>query len=353
MPLTETTAQRTFKFLWLNEKGQQAGMLRKRGSFDGQQLTLDESEIPVESILATHAADGKLALVVVVADEEAPFAQLMIQPRQAVLADQLKQELDRARSRLHAAQQKRSLEEQHQGHLYHEETCRFCESTIPLGKMPLTPQVFCPYCDRLFTLKPNEELLDAEEYLRVCGDCGMYSNPQKFTLFYFYFLLVVYGFWSKPLWRCPACMRRDAWKMFFGNLPFLLGVPLACRHIWRSYHGGISRGPYRHLHRANVRAQSGDLSSALADYQAILDEVPHSAGVKYNLAMALDKQGETDRALAMYELALEDCANYSPAWQHLRQLYQRQGETRKLKALDAIWGESEEPEHPDARAISE
>jgi tetratricopeptide (TPR) repeat protein len=101
-------------------------------------------------------------------------------------------------------------------------------------------------------------------------------------------------------------------------------------------------GAFTGLDRANLRARAGDLRGALEGYRRILERVPHSAGLKYNLGLALLKQGDTARAAETFQLALEDCANYGPAYQALTGCYQQLGETARLAELKALWEEPDD-----------
>jgi tetratricopeptide (TPR) repeat protein len=178
----------------------------------------------------------------------------------------------------------------------------------------------------------------------------MYSQPTKFTIFYFYFLLVVYGWWSKQTWRCKGCMRGEAWKMFFGNLLFVLGVPVAIVQLLRCYSGSVVGGVFRGLDAANLKARKGDVVGALTGYKAILERVPHSAGIKYNLALALLQQGDERRAAETFELALTDCVNYAPAYRVLSGLYAKLGDQARLKELQEMWGDVEAAEQQQVTA---
>jgi tetratricopeptide (TPR) repeat protein len=165
----------------------------------------------------------------------------------------------------------------------------------------------------------------------------MYSKPRKFTIFYFYFLLVVYGFWSKPTWRCPACMRGVAWQMLFGNLLFVLGVPVAIVQLFRSYGFTELSGPFKGLDKGNIHARKGNFEAALMQYREIMNRVPNCAGLKYNLGLALLQQGDKSSAAKSFASALDDCANYAPAYQRLRPLCEELGDAPRLAALKAQW----------------
>jgi tetratricopeptide (TPR) repeat protein len=137
-------------------------------------------------------------------------------------------------------------------------------------------------------------------------------------------------------------MRGDAWKMLFGNLLFVIGVPVAIVQLIRSYGGASVGGLYKGLDSGNIAARKGDLVKAVESYRNILSQVPTSAGVKYNLGMALLAQRNQDKAAASFEKSLEDCSNYVPAYGQLRMLYQQAGETQKLKKLEEMWSSPQE-----------
>ena len=334
-----------FKFHWLDARGNQQGMRRKRGSFDGEALVLDELHIPAAVVADVQRVENRMVLTAFSNDGNPAHFAFMLP---TATAQQLKARLDIARSATWAAWHRESLAKRGQDHTYRDGRCPHCGATVVLSKMPSTPQLFCHFCNTLSTVDPTAEPAPGEERLRLCDECGMFSQPRKFSVFYFYFLLVVYGWTHRTTWRCPGCMRGDAWKMLFGNLPFLLGVPVALTQLSRCYAGNVVGGAFSGLDRANLKARAGDLRGALDGYRRILERVPHSAGLKYNLGLALAKQADTQRAADMFELALEDCANYAPAYQALSRCCEQLGDTARLAALKAIWEDEPEPESATA-----
>lgn len=133
-------------------------------------------------------------------------------------------------------------------------------------------------------------------------------------------------------------MRGEAWKMLFGNLLFLVGVPVAIAQLFRAYGGTDVGGKYAGLDTANVKARSGKFQQAIADYRKILDKQPVAAGVKYNIALAFLQREDWEGAAQMLEFALADCANYGPAAHSLAACYERLGEQEKLADLKLQWG---------------
>lgn len=329
----------TFKFHWMDEQGQPAGFLRKKGAFDGTTLQLAEHEIPALALLDVTARDERMVVSVPLEDGQVHGLGLVLTSKK--IAERLKTALDIARSGTWAEQHREELAKEGRGHAYRHEICPQCSATVILSDMPETPQIFCPYCQALSFAGESERNVRAADY-RICDECGMFSKPRRFTIFYFYFLLVVYGWQTRTTWRCPACMRPDAWKMLAGNLPFVLGVPVAATQLVRAYGGGAGGGPFAGLDAGNRAARAGNFSLAIAKYREILERQGHAAGVKYNLGLALLNQKDMRRATEAFEISLADCANYVPAYYQLRGLYTELGEEAKLARLTAMWGEAED-----------
>lgn len=342
-----------FKFYWLDEKSwMPTTTFRKRGQFDGEILKLDQVNIYVNAITDSEVRDTRLVMVLATTDENEPFVNALIMLNSKKTAQQLKTMLDIARSRNWAEAHKEYLQSKGLERTYREAVCPVCSATIALTGMAESPQLYCHFCHSLTTLPSSEEpaaVVPKEERYKICHECGMYSRPQKFTIFYFYFLIVFYGWWSQETWRCPGCMRKQAWKMLFGNMPFVLGVPVAITQLVRCYTGDVIGGPYKGLDAGNTKARKGKMKAALDIYLSILSRVPNSAGIKYNVGVALLAQGELERAAETFERALEDCSNYVPAYQQLRAIYTELGDTGRLAELDKVWqSEQSQDEEPEA-----
>ncbi len=338
-----------FKFHWLNEEGQATSMMRKKGEFDGETITLEDTEIPAEVIVESVVRENRMAISVIAANEKEEFITVLIQLPSKKFAESLKKKIDLARSEAWARLHQEELEEKGLGHTFRQEQCPRCTATIILSDMPQSPQLYCHFCDSLTTIDPESDPIPQERDLRVCEECGMYTKPQKFTIFCFYFLVVFYGFSSNSTWRCPPCMRGEAWKMLFGNFFFVLGVPTAIWQLIRSYGGSSVGGKFKGLDTGNIKARKGDLAGALESYRNILGNVPVSAGVKYNLGMALLAQEKEENAESTFELALQDCSNYVPAYGQLRYLLQERGETERLNELEQMWSTFDDDEEDEKK----
>ena len=202
-----TTETRKFKFYFLNDEGQPASVLAKKGHLTDEEIVLDESPIPVAAIIDVDVR-GQL-LVLSLATEGEP-AGIVIKTSKA---NRLKSELGVLRSAVWADHHQQELTAQGEAHRFRKLTCPSCHATLDLTDMAVTPQVHCNFCHTISTMpdpRDADSPADPEKGYRLCDECGMYSLPRRFTIFYFYFLLVIYGWQSRQTWRCPGCMRGEA-----------------------------------------------------------------------------------------------------------------------------------------------
>lgn len=329
-----------FKFHWMNAKGQAASLLRKKGTFDGETLRLAAAEIPVAVVLDVVVREERMVVSAPTQDGRINSIGILFNSKK--IAQKLKESLDIARSATWAEHHRQELAKKGRGHAYRDAQCPSCNATVILSDMPKTPQLYCSFCQTLTSLNGSDLPLAETRNYRLCDDCGMFSKPRKFTIFYFYFLLVFYGWRTRTTWRCPTCMRPDAWKVLFGNFPFVLGVPVAITQLVRSYGSDLAGGSFAGLDTGNRAARAGRFPQAIEKYRNILERHGHAAGVKYNLGLALLQQGDKRRAAETFRLALEDCANYAPAYQQLRRLYEELGEREKHAQLKAKWEDADE-----------
>ncbi|QDT68090.1 hypothetical protein MalM25_10020 [Planctomycetes bacterium MalM25] len=349
-----------FKFKWIDEDGDEQGFFSKRGAIEGETLRLDETEIPISGIADTVSRENRVVLSVAMADETFTHLFLAVKGNKA---KGLERRLGRLRSAIWAKNHREELASQGRVDEFLSVGCPSCSATLDLTGFELTPQVYCRFCDAIYTrhdelsgksLSETKELTKKEGRLKLCDECGMYSTPQRFTIFYFYFLLVVYGWQYRQTWRCPACMRKDAWLMMLGNLPFLLGIPVAITQLIRSYRGVELHGALAKLDGANIKARSGKLQAAVSDYQKILEKQPVAAGVKFNIASALLHDSQIPKAAQMLEYSLKDCCNYEPAAGMLLQCYEQNGDEAKLADLKKQWGvEQQAPSEPGEEIATE
>src|SRR6056297_122756 len=327
-----------FKFRFLDEKGNPQGLFSKKGSFGDQVLQLDTQSIPAIAIEKVAIRDDRL--VMVVRDEDDPERYSSVLVIVYKVASQLKHLIDAARSQFVAQAHREELEREGRGHEFRAVPCPACAAILDVTGFEPTPQVYCDFCEVLSTVAADTPVKNERDY-KLCDTCGMYSSPRRFTSFYFYFLLVIYGWHSSTSFRCPACMRGEAWKMFAGNLLFVLGIPAAIYQLVRAYGSDRVAGALAGLHSANLAAKKGNVPAAVTAYEKILDRVPIAAGLHYNLALSLANAGRLEQAAAAAELSLGDCANYRPSAGLLLALYEQLGRSEDAAELKMQWGVDE------------
>ena len=322
----------------MDEGNVSGGMFAMAGSFDGKNLTLDEDIYPIKSILGTGIAEKVLSVVVTQEGEWLNLTMII----KGEDPDTIKRAIDGARSSFDSAEEHKQLVEQGQGASFRSQQCPHCSATISLSKFADSPQCYCHYCETLFTIRDQygshqleSQTLDRslEKKYRLCDECGMYSFPRKFTKFYFIFLVYFIHFIHDKTVRCPGCMRKEAWKMLFGNIFGLLGLPVAFMQLFRSYRGRVEKGPLKGLDDANLLANRGKVGKALDRYDALMDNLPINAGIKYNIGSGLLTEGDVAHAETMFLLSLEDCSNYGPSLQGLHFCYESLGKNEELQDL--------------------
>ena len=326
-----------FKYQLINEASQPTGWLSKKGSFDGERIQLDGESFPASTIYHTTLVNKVFVFVVVATDAEARVVSMLVHSGNV---KQLKTEIDRIRSASQVTLAEQNWHSQGLG-TFRKEVCPNCSATLNLSNFEATPQLFCDYCDTLYSVPKQPETPTNESEYRLCEHCGMYSRPRKFTEFYFYFLFVAYGFWTKESMRCPACMRGTAWKMLAINFLFILGTIPSIYQLIRAYASDKVGGVFSGLHTANLKATKRDYSAATRIYQSILERVPVAAGIHFNLGLALVQNQEWERASAAFELSLDDCSNYRYAAGGLMHCYETLGRKEELSSLQRLWGIAE------------
>ncbi|CAM2069905.1 hypothetical protein SCOR_31300 [Sulfidibacter corallicola] len=323
----------TFKFKFLDDDGNEASFLSKKGYFDGNELTLDEATLPVETILRVDRRFDNLILQLLQEDGETGFVALAIKKgpiRELSIA------INGVSSARWAKLRKQALAEEGKGESFKVTRCPDCKATVDLTHMPQSPQVYCTYCETIHTL--GQARPQGEENLRLCDECGFYAVPSYFTVFYFYFLLVIYGWNYGKRYMCHSCMRGNAWKMLFLNLPFLLGVPNALYQLFRIYTGGDRQGRiFAGLDKANHFAKTKKLDMAADYYDSILRRINYGGGVHYSRGLGHFNAGQFEDAVAHLRKALADCGNYFPAYHLLIATYEEMGNVQAVAELQKTY----------------
>ena len=319
-----------FKYHLLDAKGNPAGFLATKGEFDGEHVTLGKQKIPAQAIIKCISVSDRLVLVLM--GEKSPVTIAMKICGGNIR--KLHQTFNMIASVYQTQAHREMLEKAGRGHEFRVESCPHCRCMIDLTRHAPTPQVYCPFCDHFIT---RENPPADEKTFQLCGKCGLYSQPKVFTIIFFYFLLVIYGYRYKRVHMCNACARSEAWTMLWANLIFVLFVPMAIVQLIRAYGGGAARSEaFRGLDAANALQTAARYDRAVRAYEAIEQRLEH-AGVLYNHARALQRAARVKEAVVIYERATAACANFPPAARELVACYTQVGRADDAARLKARW----------------
>ena len=311
-----------FKFYYIGADGNAAGFGAKRGRVTPTAVELKDTEIPHTAILDTMARDNRLILVVDTIQVPGKIAKhftngqiLALQVSKAKPVE-LKKMIDQITSIHRAKRHKDELEAKGEGDTFRCLVCPQCEATLDVSGLPDTVYVHCPYCESI--AQHDGRLIPSGERYRQCEECGWFDRVQGYTEFYFYFLLVLYGFSYKRRYLCDVCVNRVFWKVLLMNIIFILGIPPA---IWMKIKSKLRREVgLREIARANTLARKGRSVEALQLYNNVLDRHPGHPGIHYDQALGALLENQLITAREFLDLSLQQCANYTPARYLLEQL---------------------------------
>jgi uncharacterized protein (UPF0212 family) len=340
-----------FKYRELDANGNQAGFLAKKGHIEGDLLTLADTEIPLLAVRKAIRRFDRLVLEIMLADQDEPL--VVVLAISSGKPERIAQAINLRSSRRWAELRQEALSEQGRGAEFRSQECPACGATVDCSGHPASPQLYCSYCDSILTIADSRPA--GEEQMHCCDNCGMYAKPRPFTVFYFYFLLYIWGYRYQRLHLCHTCMRPKAWKMLFGNLLFILGVPVALTQLVRAYATGSVGSPaFAGLDAANALAKRKRIGPAIEKYELIYQRLASgAAGVRYNIGLAEMSRGNWEGAMQAFEAGLAECSNHQRTAQMLAQVYTAAKRPDKLAALKAAWGVQDEPEVDDAVEAAE
>lgn len=315
------TSRLDFKFRFVRG-GEATGFGERKGSADEQGLTLNDWRVPFESIGLTVNRGKRFVFTVNAAGLDEKLVKniqegVLVIEVSKINANDLKQFTDRRLSTLRVTEKRRQLNNEGKADAVRFVPCPRCQSTIDLCEKPKTPHIYCPFCDGVFllsgkdsvsgTLVPEVQGAQATQ----CEDCGFFGRVKEYTEFYFYFLLVVYGYRYKKRPLCDTCADRLFWKNFLINLLFVIGTPFAFGLKAKSMKGRSAQ--WKTLAKANALGKRGKTSEAMPLYESLFTQWPEHPGLIFNQAMARAAAGELPAATEACRRSLVSCANYEPA----------------------------------------
>jgi tetratricopeptide (TPR) repeat protein len=186
--------------------------------------------------------------------------------------------------------------------------------------MPSTPYVYCRYCETVFAAKKGKEIITRGSTYHECDECGMFGRIRGYTEFYFYFLLVAYGFSYKERYLCDSCAHRMFVKTLLTNLIFILGVPSSIYAKLKSLTG--REAGLKKLGRASALSRAGKYQQAAPIYQQIYQKHPEHPGLRMNEGIGHLRGNDVQGAMRCFEQSLKACGNYLPVIRLIRQMQQ-------------------------------
>lgn len=318
----------TFKFKFV-QNGSTKGFFASKGAATADGLKLDKHTLPYECVTDSTNRDSRLILQIDRANPKFPNAltqdlweSSLVLDISGGAAEKLEREIDRHSSKIEAERHKQALEQAGRGREFRVVECPCCAATVDLSEYPTTPYIYCRFCEAVFD-KSLRQQKDAQSYRR-CDECGFYDRVQGYGEFYFYFLIILYGFSHKRRHLCDDCGASLANKLLALNALFLLGVPNAIVCAIRARAG--KDATLSTLSKANHLAKNNKLSQADKLYEQALNFFPNHPGIRYNQAQAYLFSNQGSTCIKHLKLALEACPNYLPAQALAYQLSQAHSE---------------------------
>lgn len=316
------TQEVAFKFRYV-QGGQAKGLRAKKAVVADQALVLAGEPIRFEDIIDTMTRDNRLVLGLVPGVSLGEKTQKALVNGHAIVlevgggkAGELKVQVDRITSGMAAERNRQRLEADGRGDRFRAVTCPHCSATIDLSELEVTPLAYCSFCASVITR--NLEVVSEGDTHRVCGECGMFDRIRSYTVFYFYFFLIVYGFQYQRRQLCDTCAQKAALRAFWLNLIFILGVPSAVYNFFKARSGRDPRFP--ELAKANALARKGDYQGADRLFDRLsMASGPHP-GVLLNQGLGRLQGGDLPGAAESFSRSLKAASNYWPTQRVLYQL---------------------------------
>jgi Zn-finger nucleic acid-binding protein len=318
----EDAAPISFKFRFI-KKGQAAHIMSKKGQADDIGLELGGDRIRYEEVVDTTSRDNRLIVVFRPGAELGPVvgknlaeAGIAIIEVYKIGVRTLERYIDRRSSLKQTEQRRARLAQEGKLNLFRTLACPCCAATVDVSELDRTTYVYCRFCESVF--KDGGEVVTLGDVYRVCDECSIFDRVQSYTEFYFYFLLVVYGFSHKKRHLCDNCAGRTFWKVLAINAVFMLGVPSAIWMKVKSMRGREAR--LAELPSANALAKKGKVDAAHMVFATLYERLPDHPGLLYDQGLGALMAGRTDEGVGYLERSLKACANFLPSIQFLGSL---------------------------------
>jgi hypothetical protein len=306
----------TFEFRYV--RGGQTAFGKRHGAIGPAALTVDDTEVPYEQLLDTTCRGQRMILALGGGVQAGPrLGKFLLEGGALVIhplkldARQLERAIDRRVSAHQSELRRQDLIARGMGHLVRTMPCPVCKATVDLSGLDHTRYTYCPFCESLFT-DDGRDVTDGRVY-RTCDECGLFDRIQQYPEFYFYFLLVVYGFSYKRRFLCDACAHRLFIKALAINFIFLLGIPTA---VWVKVKSVRGRAPgFESLADGNALARRGRYQDAAPLFAEALRSHRDHPAILMNQALGHLAGGDQTGAARTLARSVAACNNYVPVLQ--------------------------------------
>lgn len=320
--MSHTNSELSFKFRFVSN-GYAQGLFAQKGTANDREIFLGKETLIYDDITDTTTRDQRLAIAISsTACLSQKINKFLFNNSTLVLevyngkAQKLEKYLDRIASKKAVDKKRQRLFENGQFHLFRTANCPYCQATIDLSDFQRTPYIYCRFCETLF--KENMLVITKGSRYRICDECHMFDRVKSYTEFYFYFLLVVYGFYYKRRHVCDNCAHSMFRKMLLLNLLFLIGIPFS---IYNKIKSMIGRDPYlKQLAKANALSKKGNYQKATAIYSQLYHKYPEHPGLLMDEGLGHLLGNDTNGAFERFGRSLTACSNYYPVLRLLQQL---------------------------------
>lgn len=311
-----------FKFQFVRD-GKVQSMFSKKGSADENGLILGKSSLQYDQVIDTTTRDNRLIIVLAPNTQiDADLGKSLATENTIVLEIykiepiELERYIDRQCTVREVEKNKQRLAAEGKSNLFRTQTCQECNSIIDLSELDKSIYTYCRFCETV--LKSEGEKATSGASYRVCDECNLFDRVRGYTEFYFYFLLVIYGYSYKRRHICDNCVDKIFWKMLLLNFIFIIGIPPAIYMKIKSLSG---RDPYlKKLAKANSLAKKGKFREASAIYLELNNKYPDHPGLLMNQGLAHLYANDVDGAIHAFNSSAKSCSNYLPVFRLINRL---------------------------------
>ncbi|HIK09339.1 MAG TPA: hypothetical protein IGS52_03555 [Oscillatoriaceae cyanobacterium M33_DOE_052] len=314
--MVQSQGELKFKFKYVNSQGAATGFFSQKAILSESKIILGKDELRYVDVMDTSTRDRRLVLAI--SDQinlvDKKLLNYLLEGRILILeiyhADAITVEkfIDRISSRHQVELKRQAMIAAGQGHLFHATTCPECQATIDLSNLNRSSYVYCRFCESIFP--ENLPAITNGSKYRICDECHMFDRVQGYTEFYFYFLLVVYGFYAKRRHLCDNCAHQVFIKAFLINFIFILGIPSA---LWIKIKSLSNRDPaLKSLSKATGLSKKGNYAKADPIYNQLHKTYPEHPGLLMNEGLGHLFGGDGNGATNCFNRSLRACPNYSP-----------------------------------------